>query len=1086
MIGLIDSCKMPVDYKKIAKENVRRYGTEVDKYGRVLLAERYSDRTHFVYELLQNAEDAIRWRDEKEGREFEKGVEFRLYDDRLEFRHFGLPFSTKHVRSICSIADSSKVQDYTAIGKHGIGFKSVYAYTKSPIIRSGNEHFVIESYVRPQGIEQKKLEENETVFEIPFDHDVIDSQQACDEIEKRFKSLDIGTLLFLDHIESISIQYAHDQHRVLRRKESQITESLKKISLSDFGNQERLGQQEDWIVATETIVYRSRQVGKVAIAFKLLSNRDDHSSVTISPVRCPPLFVYFPTEKETHFGFLVQGPYRTTPSRDNVPTDDSWNQKLIQITAALLKRVIPELAQKHMSSIGGLLETLMHDRHQSWRWSETDFFAPISEAIIDCLKNERVFKSTGNDFREGRRACIAASKSIRKSISPSTLKQLTNSDEKPYWIHQAVVDSLNSQTKDFLASKVGIRVIDVDFLVQQFSEDSLKRKPDKWLLNFYEVLADNAKHLNSLVLRNAPIIRLSDGSHVKYSQHKPNAFFQSEFSENLPTVKPEVCCTEKSQSLLESLGVSEATLFDEVTRNILPRYEEEAKEIPTTYKRDFERILDLYESDLENRGDLLWELRSKYWVPTICKKQESARLSSPNNHPTYFPIKELRQLFSDSPEVRFVDGKKRFLLSDRSKEFLEACGISKTVQRDEIFSPKTSEIDLWQIRQKSGLQNHTWERIEDYEIVGLEEVLSAIEKERLGWQTKALMLWKCLDNALRANGPEFAFGTYRWGYNKEKKSATFPAAFLRRLSEAKWILDKQKRPRRASDICFKEISEDFAKHANGYLVRQLPFKNDTVAQLAKEAGVDQKIIEVLKKFDGLSAEELSKLLEERLRQKKSLDTSIEISMSRKGERIRSQSLSESTEPEQKASDKSHTANRREESIESLAKKIQQKSSMGMVAPGEENADHDSAGRFQKDDEYRRAVLQYEIKAGREPVEKSERQPGHDVDSFAVGNDGKDRKLIRRIEIKGKSARWVEDEIVEISIRQFEDAKNLWTDDKENLHPDFDYWVYVVEKRDVGQFFVVPLRNPAATSYKFELRGGTWRPLAQKPSIVRIE
>ncbi|MDB4650144.1 hypothetical protein OAE37_00090 [Pirellulaceae bacterium] len=56
--------------------------------------------------------------------------------------------------------------------------------------------------------------------------------------------------------------------------------------------------------------------------------------------------MFFPTEKETHFVFLVQGPYRTTPSRDNVPTDDSRDQKLIQRTAALLMRSIPDLARR--------------------------------------------------------------------------------------------------------------------------------------------------------------------------------------------------------------------------------------------------------------------------------------------------------------------------------------------------------------------------------------------------------------------------------------------------------------------------------------------------------------------------------------------------------------------------------------------------------------------------------------------------------------------------------------------------------------------------------------------------------------------
>ena len=53
--------------------------------------------------------------------------------------------------------------------------------------------------------------------------------------------------------------------------------------------------------------------------------------------------MFFPTQKETFLGFLVQGPYRTTPARDNVPEHDPSNQALVRETAALLADVLREL-----------------------------------------------------------------------------------------------------------------------------------------------------------------------------------------------------------------------------------------------------------------------------------------------------------------------------------------------------------------------------------------------------------------------------------------------------------------------------------------------------------------------------------------------------------------------------------------------------------------------------------------------------------------------------------------------------------------------------------------------------------------------
>ena len=77
---------MPIDYKKIAEENIKKYGTDIDRYGPVLLANLYSDRTHFIYELLQNAEDACD-RARKAGVRNKFYVKFKLFSDRLEMRH---------------------------------------------------------------------------------------------------------------------------------------------------------------------------------------------------------------------------------------------------------------------------------------------------------------------------------------------------------------------------------------------------------------------------------------------------------------------------------------------------------------------------------------------------------------------------------------------------------------------------------------------------------------------------------------------------------------------------------------------------------------------------------------------------------------------------------------------------------------------------------------------------------------------------------------------------------------------------------------------------------------------------------------
>jgi len=62
---------MPSDYVKISAESEKRYGTDVSNYGSDF-ADRYTERTHFIFELLQNAEDALRWREEAEPSELRR------------------------------------------------------------------------------------------------------------------------------------------------------------------------------------------------------------------------------------------------------------------------------------------------------------------------------------------------------------------------------------------------------------------------------------------------------------------------------------------------------------------------------------------------------------------------------------------------------------------------------------------------------------------------------------------------------------------------------------------------------------------------------------------------------------------------------------------------------------------------------------------------------------------------------------------------------------------------------------------------------------------------------------------------------
>ena len=105
----------------------------------------YNDPSHFIYEILQNAEDVNA-----------KSVSFELFENRLDIYHNGRrDFNFKDVEGITGIGLSTKKDDINAIGKFGVGFKSVFAITKSPTIYSGKYHFKIRSLIIPSEIANK-------------------------------------------------------------------------------------------------------------------------------------------------------------------------------------------------------------------------------------------------------------------------------------------------------------------------------------------------------------------------------------------------------------------------------------------------------------------------------------------------------------------------------------------------------------------------------------------------------------------------------------------------------------------------------------------------------------------------------------------------------------------------------------------------------------------------------------------------------------------------------------------------------------------------------------------------------------------
>ena len=556
---------MPSDYQRIREDNIKEYGEgkrHLAFYGRL-----YPDRTHFLFELLQNAEDAAGRSDDPSS---PKEVRFELFRDRLELRHNGRPFDEKDVRGISGIGEGTKAEDLTQIGKFGVGFKSIYAYTSSPEIHSGKEHFRIEHYVRPWSADSREPGNPwTTLFVFPFNHPEVKANQAFAEIASRLEAMSARTLLFLRHTQAIHWQVEDGRRGRYRRKAMEIGQQVRQVTVIDQ-DERKPEVVEEWLVLEQPLSLSGLdRTVRVEAAFRLHKDKGTGEERIVG-VHDSHLVVFFPTEKETHLGFIIQGPYRTTPARDNIPKDDDWNRQLIDQTAKLVAEALPTLRDRNLLTIG-LLEALPIN---SVDFKPESMFFPVFAQVRDALKTQDLLPTHDGEFVSAGRAKLARGAALRKLLSHDQLRDLLGVDES-HWLADAITHDRTPVLWSYLREELQVQEIAPANFVGLVKPDFLDRQPDEWMARFY-VFLDQQRTLwsHGCPMRSRPFIRREDGVHVPAFRDEklPNIYLPPEEETSFSIVKPSVVADSGALVFLEALGLKRPDVVAEVREKILPKY----------------------------------------------------------------------------------------------------------------------------------------------------------------------------------------------------------------------------------------------------------------------------------------------------------------------------------------------------------------------------------------------------------------------------------------------------------------------------------------------------------------------------------
>lgn len=667
-----------------------------------MLANIYSDRSHFVDELLQNADDAGA-----------SEVEFNLESGSLEITHNGKRlFNSEDVKSITTLGKSTKttksedfstVEDHrnkiNKIGKFGVGFKSVFAITKSPRIHSDKYHFEITDLIVPREIDPINDGKRVTKIILPFNSLKVSSGDACKLISSCLEKLESESMLFLRNIEKIKWKtesnagyYSKEPNEdgaVLIKQDKNKREQTGYFLVSD--KVEIPEDDEESETAGET------PTNKISLDIMIAYRLDDGN---IKPIDDgtdndkPRLFAFFPVKKEkTGLKFLVHAPYRMTPTRETIDFEINQNKLITEKLSQIISDSIKTLRDKKKLNIDVLsmlpIKCDGEHKHDLYRAAFDKVKSTFTtEPLLPRLKN--------NSYAIANESILAREKGLTKLLKITDCENLFGG--RKYWLSTNITRDTAGGLRYYLMQELGIPEITMEKFCENITECFMRDKKDEWVMSFYSSVKENKALYRSSdnihqkgVLRKLPIIRLENGSHInpeneegKLQVYLPPTTGRSGFK----TVKRKLVKNRESLEFLKNLGLKEPDGVAEIDELIIPKYREEPVDIPKKkYMADFKRVFDIWsDSSSEQKGKIIGLLEKSKFIR--CKNLKGI-ISYQKPYMVYFPTDELKMWFDGNTrdnDAYFLD--MPLALWERSKQFIEKLGV-----RYQLWMWGTGEIN---------------------------------------------------------------------------------------------------------------------------------------------------------------------------------------------------------------------------------------------------------------------------------------------------------------------------------------------------------------------------------------------------------
>lgn len=813
----IDECK---SLKEIAL--MRREAYQVEKANRNnfedILVNIYKKSVHFVYELLQNADDALATE-----------VKFELRDDGLVFYHNGSKdFSLNDIISITGIGDSTK-KDTNDVGKFGVGFKSVFAITDTPLIYNRAYCFKIENFIVPSEIEESNLCGYTTKFVLPFNKEKPQktNEELIQQISGELEGLDCATIMFLRNISSIKIDdMGVESERTLNREQLDNYEVIQDLTDENY-----------------YLVFKNKD-SKISFSFLV---KDDE----IEPLENLCIYSFLPTTTKSALPFYVDAPFKLATTRESIDFDSSENKLILDEIAEYYRKVILMLRDEQFIKQDFLNDLLPIDINLC---NESELYNRLYLQTKELLQNEKLIPTKNEKY-------IKAT----DGVLPHNNEMMQLSSYSKPWLD---INARHTHIRKFLIDEIEVEKVSIlDFSKYLVNHNVLKRKNNDWLVRYYALCnqCDKSRHYNDYwyaeseleKLRELPIIKTRGGTFERaYLNNEPQVY---KFISGLPSERiisglftSKKLSDEQAKTIddfLDNMEIMDCTASQYVKNAILDKWEE----FPFNERLEhFQTISYLYNNLHDHQKTELLRIVSQYSIIPFVK---DGVLDWSNGNELMRGTSDQRLLFEGYAFLEESFWSDIVVDEDNhrnsTKEFCLALGVTEslpitTLRADGWYYGKTVEDDILEKYKLEKEKLPRWWYQEKRTVDNFEEKIQKLDSEE-----KVSAFVRLLALAKKEETVDVIAGTIQNG-RKAHETRKIPASYIRVLDSIAWI------PADSKTITTRDITRDdfvakFDLTGDEPFLEQMTFRTSFYDIATKE---EQRAIAMMK---GLSEEQKQKL-----------------------------------------------------------------------------------------------------------------------------------------------------------------------------------------------------------------------------------